>query len=87
MSFALKPIFRFNHNWGMEKGEESLKLELARRRATFAEKIVKLHEAVEKEKWREVVGLAEEVLALAPQHPEARKARALAWKAIEPIPA
>ena len=33
LSFALKPVFRFNHNWCMKKGEESLKLELARRRA------------------------------------------------------
>ena len=33
LSFFLKPLFRSNHNWTMRKGEESLKLELARRRA------------------------------------------------------
>jgi hypothetical protein len=33
LSFLLKPIFRSNHNWTMRKGEESLKLELLRRRA------------------------------------------------------
>src|SRR6185503_8743106 len=33
LSFLLKPIFRSNHNWTMKRGEESLKLELLRRRA------------------------------------------------------
>ena len=32
LSFLLKPIFRSNHNWTMKRGEESLKLELLRRR-------------------------------------------------------
>lgn len=32
-SFLLKPIFRSNHNWTMNRGAESLKLELLRRRA------------------------------------------------------
>lgn len=34
LSFLLKPIFRSNHNWTMNRGEESLKLELLRRRAS-----------------------------------------------------
>ncbi len=33
MSFLLKPIFSANHHWAMQKGEESLKLELKRIRA------------------------------------------------------
>jgi len=33
LSFLLKPIFRSNHNWTMRRGEESLQLELLRRRA------------------------------------------------------
>jgi hypothetical protein len=32
-SFITKPIFAANHRWAMAKGEESLKLELLRRRA------------------------------------------------------
>lgn len=32
-SFLLKPLFSFNHRWAMKKGEESLRLELLRRRA------------------------------------------------------
>src|SRR5205085_5165367 len=33
LSFILKPIYAANHNWAMARGEESLKLELARRHA------------------------------------------------------
>jgi hypothetical protein len=32
-SFIMKPLFSANHRWAMAKGEESLKLELARRHA------------------------------------------------------
>jgi hypothetical protein len=34
LSFLLKPVFEANHRWAMARGEESLVLELARRRAT-----------------------------------------------------
>lgn len=34
LSFLMKPLFEANHRWAMTQGEESLKLELARRRAT-----------------------------------------------------
>jgi hypothetical protein len=37
LSFLLKPVFSANHRWAMARGEESLKLELARRRAATAE--------------------------------------------------
>jgi hypothetical protein len=37
LSFLLKPIFAANHHWAMEKGEQSLRLELARRRAATPE--------------------------------------------------
>lgn len=33
-SFVMKPLFSANHRWAMAKGEESLKLEIARRHAT-----------------------------------------------------
>jgi hypothetical protein len=33
-SFFFRPIFSANHHWAMARGEESLKLELQRRRAT-----------------------------------------------------
>jgi hypothetical protein len=41
-SFLLKPIFRSNHNWTMRRGEESLKLELLRRRAKSPEERARL---------------------------------------------
>ena len=34
LSFFLRPLFEANHRWAMAQGEESLVLELARRRAT-----------------------------------------------------
>ena len=36
-SLLIKPLFAANHRWAMAKGEESLRLELARRRATTSE--------------------------------------------------
>ena len=36
LSFLLKPIFEANHRWAMAQGEQSLRLELLRRRATSA---------------------------------------------------
>src|SRR5437764_11482474 len=41
-SFLLKPIFRSNHNWCMKRGLESLKLELARRRAQTPEEAARI---------------------------------------------
>jgi hypothetical protein len=37
LSFLFKPVFSANHRWAMAKGEESLRLELARRRAASPE--------------------------------------------------
>lgn len=34
LSFLLRPLFESNHRWAMAQGEVSLRLELARRRAT-----------------------------------------------------
>ena len=33
LSFALWPLFAWNHNWAMRLGEESIRLEVARCRA------------------------------------------------------
>lgn len=37
LSFALKPLFAWNHYWSMDRGEESLRLEVARRLARTEE--------------------------------------------------
>lgn len=39
LSWLLKPAFSANHHWAMARGEESLKLELRRRRSTSAAKV------------------------------------------------
>lgn len=36
-SFMMKPIFSANHRWAMQKGHESLQIELARRHASTSE--------------------------------------------------
>jgi hypothetical protein len=36
LSFVMKPLFSMNHEWAMARGEESLRLELARRRQPSA---------------------------------------------------
>jgi hypothetical protein len=64
---------------------ERYQKELDQRREVFARHLLQLHEAVSRCRWREVVQLADQVLAVAPQHAEARKAKARAWKAIEPV--
>jgi hypothetical protein len=39
LSFLMKPIFSANHHWAMERGEQSLKLELERLHARTPEEI------------------------------------------------
>jgi len=41
-SFMLKPIFSANHRWAMARGEESLRLELARRHAASSAEATKI---------------------------------------------
>jgi hypothetical protein len=42
LSFLLKPIFSANHKWAMARGEESLRLELARRHARTPEEVARI---------------------------------------------
>lgn len=44
LSFALKPFFAANHRWAMRMGEESLKLELRRRRARHSRQLAEIPE-------------------------------------------
>ena len=37
LTWLLRPVFAANHRWAMARGEESLRLEVCRRRATSAE--------------------------------------------------
>ena len=42
LSFLMKPLFAANHRWAMAQGEESLRLELARRRASSEAALAKV---------------------------------------------
>ena len=65
-------------------GLEDYTAQLNERREAYQQGIVELHEAAEQRRWRDVVKLAGQVLAVAPQSAEVRKVRADAWKAIDP---
>jgi len=66
---------------------EALRADLARHQATFADLLVRLHDAGQREAWPEVIELSEQVLAAAPQHAEARTLRNRAWRVLEPVTA
>lgn len=61
-----------------------LHAEWKRNQERFPQMCDQLHQAVQQQQWRQVVKLADDLLALAPEHTEVRKARAKAWKALEP---
>jgi hypothetical protein len=61
--------------------------ELSERGRKCSDLLVRLHEAVDRRRWRDALLLAEQVLALAPHQPEARKVRGQAWKSVEPATA
>lgn len=63
---------------------DELRVEVKKKHRLFESAQRKLHAAMEQGRWREVIALADEALALAPQHAEAKKARGKAWKAVEP---
>jgi hypothetical protein len=84
-ALALETVDRIQHlvtpcPAALERFRHDLKV----RRPVVANVLVQLFEAVDQARWRDVIGLADQVLGHAPQHAEARKARARAWKAIEP---
>jgi hypothetical protein len=64
---------------------DRFRAELEGNRDRFADLVKQLHEASEGGRWRDVLELADQVMVIAPQHPEARKARGLAWKSVEPV--
>lgn len=61
-----------------------LHTEWKRNQEKFPQLCDDLHKAVQGQQWRQVVKMADDLLALAPEHAEVRKARAKAWKALEP---
>jgi len=64
---------------------ERFRIGLEERHQTFTGLVLQLHDAASKKRWPEVLEISEKILALAPQHAEARKIRSRAWKAVEPV--
>jgi len=81
---ALQTMSRVRTLLGQADAVEQFIAILEQRHQSFSGLLVQLHEAANQRDWREVVRLSEQVLSMAPQHFEARKARALAWRTIEP---
>ncbi len=64
---------------------EDFRNDLDVRQQKFASQLNHLLDAANAGRWRDVVGNAEQVLAVAPEHTEARKLRSRAWMALEPV--
>jgi hypothetical protein len=65
-------------------GLDEFRSQLEGRRQTYNGLLPDLHEAMKQRRWREVVQLADQALAVAPQSAQARKVRSEAWKALDP---
>jgi hypothetical protein len=83
-ALALQMFARVRRNVTRGPGADRFQAELEERQAKFNAALPPLHDAVDQRRWRDVLQLAEQVLAVAPQHAEARKARGRAWKSQEP---
>jgi hypothetical protein len=83
-ALALQMFDRVRRNVPTGPGVELFRVRLDERQAKFNAALPPLHEAVDQRRWRDVLQLAEQVLAVAPQHAEARKAKTRAWKSQEP---
>jgi hypothetical protein len=65
-------------------GLDEFRNQLDARQTIYKEGSAKLLAALDDRRWRDVAQLADQILAIAPQCPEARKAKADAWRGIEP---
>lgn len=60
-------------------GIDRYRSEVDRRHALFCDAVERLYDAAEAKRWREAVSVAAEVLAVAPDHREAKAIRGKAW--------
>lgn len=85
MTQALDTLDRAHRLLGVNQRIDALQADLLRRRDALPELLARLHQAARAERWDEAIERAEQVLALAPRHDEARGLRARAWRALEPV--
>jgi len=65
-------------------GLDRYRAEVANRHARFSDAVARLYDAAEAKRWREAMDTAAEVLAVAPDHREAKAIRGKAWVAAAP---
>jgi hypothetical protein len=65
-------------------GLDRYRAEVENRHARFSEAVARLYDAAEGKRWREAVAIAAEVLAVAPDHREAKAIRGKAWVVAAP---
>lgn len=65
-------------------GADRYRAEVERRHALFDDAVARLYDASEGKRWREAVSVAAEVLAVAPDHREAKAIRGKAWVVAAP---
>jgi tetratricopeptide (TPR) repeat protein len=87
LGLALDTAERASRLLGVNSRFEAFRADLLRSQQAFPDLLVRLHEAAEHERWRDVLERAEQVLAIAPAHTEARALRSKAWRALEPATA
>lgn len=83
-SLALESLAPTLRVLGTNSHLDDFQAEIRRHQEDVPPFLADLHQAAGEKRWREVVALAEKVLTMAPQHPEARALRTKAWRAIEP---
>jgi hypothetical protein len=83
-TMALDALERTRRLLGVNEHLDAQNLQWTEARAALPELLALLQQAASQERWGEVVERAEEVLGLAPNHPEARALRSRAWRATEP---
>ncbi len=83
-ALAMQMFARVRRNVPDGAGVGRFQSDLDERQAKFAAALPPLHEAVDQRRWRDVLPLAEAVLAVAPQHAEARQAKSRAWNSQAP---
>jgi tetratricopeptide (TPR) repeat protein len=81
---AVEAVERARRLLPANRALEKLQLSLVQRRDTFPALLSSLFGAAHSGRWREVIEKANQVLALAPQHAEARALWTRAWNGIEP---
>jgi tetratricopeptide (TPR) repeat protein len=85
LGLALATAERAGRLLGRNACFERFQADLVRHQQELPGLLVRLHEAAQHERWSEVLELAEQVLAIAPAHGEARSLRARAWRALVPV--